>query len=66
MPLDTIADLVNSGNDLVIPGDAERSYLTLIISPGARRPMPPKSSGMSLTTEEINIIKEWINNGAKD
>lgn len=66
VPLDTIADLVNSGDDLVIPGDAERSYLTVIISPGARRPMPPRSSGMSLITEEINIIKEWINNGARD
>lgn len=64
--LDTAADLLAAPNDLVLPGDPDNSYLTIIISPGARRPMPPASSGISLSEDEVNVIKEWIKNGAKD
>jgi len=66
VPLDTMQDLLTSPVDLVLPGDPDNSYLTIVISPGARQPMPPRSTGLTLSTDEINTIKEWIKNGAKD
>ena len=66
VPLDTAQDLLTSPDDLVLPGDPANSYLAIVITPGARRQMPPVSSGLTLTNNEINVIKEWIKNGAKD
>lgn len=66
VPLDTAQDLLTSPDDLVLPGDPDNSYLAIVISPGARRPMPPPRSGLTLTNDEVNVIKEWIKNGAKD
>ena len=66
------ADLVNVPSfqrpvlDRVEPGDAENSYLihklegrTSIVGD----PMPPDDR---LTTEQIDVIKQWINDGAED
>ena len=59
--------LFRSPDDLVVPGDPDNSYLVILVSPGARKPMPPPESGMSpLSPDELNVLKEWIKNGAKD
>lgn len=49
----------------VIPGDAKNSKLIHLISPldGERAEMP--QSGDSLTTAQVETIKEWINEGAR-
>lgn len=60
-------EMINSPLELVIPGNPEESGLVLAVLPDARKIMPPKKSGMAnLKPEEIEIIKQWIANGAKD
>lgn len=59
--------MIDSPLEIVIPGNSEESGLILSTSPNARKLMPPKKSGISpLKPEEIEIIKQWIDNGAKD
>ncbi|MBC7538668.1 MAG: hypothetical protein H7281_07595 [Bacteriovorax sp.] len=65
--LDTADDLINSPLDLVLPGNPDESGLVLAILPTARKIMPPKKTGIVfLNPSEIEMIKEWIANGAKD
>ena len=55
----------NSGEPAIAPGDAESSYLIQLITGNqAGKLMPPKDSGDSLSTEEISILKQWIEAGA--
>jgi hypothetical protein len=50
----------------VKPGDAADSYVYLKVTNTAPSgtQMPPPSTGDSLSTAEINILKDWINEGA--
>ncbi|MDD4975891.1 MAG: hypothetical protein PHY93_16155 [Bacteriovorax sp.] len=65
--LDSAEDLINSPLDLVLPGNPDESGLVLAVLPTARKIMPPKKSGIAnLLPSEIEIIKQWIANGAKD
>ncbi|MBC7539423.1 MAG: hypothetical protein H7281_11425 [Bacteriovorax sp.] len=65
--LNSPEDMINSPLEIVIPGNPDESDLILVVSPDARKIMPPKKSGMaSLKPEEIETIKQWIANGAKD
>jgi uncharacterized membrane protein len=67
IPLSTREDLLNSPLEIVIPGNPEESMLMIVTQAGARKPMPPKSSGITpLTAEQIDIVGRWILNGAKD
>ncbi len=60
----------------VVPGNAEKSILYQKIGPnppfGDRMPLDPKkkrgepSSSKPMTEQEIRIIREWIEGGAKD
>lgn len=64
----SLRSLLDPANSLVVPGDPDKSILVQAVLPGARRPMPPKKGNKysPLTEDEINVIKEWIKNGAKD
>jgi uncharacterized membrane protein len=65
--LDSPEDMINSPLDIVLPGNPDESDLVLVVLPTARKIMPPKKSGItSLKPEEIEIIKQWIANGATD
>lgn len=65
--LATREDLINSPRDIVIPGIPEESGLILDLQEDAIKKMPPPDSGISpVKPEEIDIIKEWITNGAQD
>jgi uncharacterized membrane protein len=67
VPLDTVEAMINSPLDIIIPSNADESGFIIVIKEGARGKMPPPRSGIkSVSAEEIEIIKEWINNGAKD
>ncbi|HQF27982.1 MAG TPA: hypothetical protein PLD36_05145 [Bacteroidia bacterium] len=57
-------DSINFFNYRVIPGDAEHSFLHDRITSATSDYMP--SNSVRLTATEINYIKTWINNGAKD
>jgi hypothetical protein len=57
-------DSINFFSYRVIPGDAEHSFLHDRITSATSDYMP--SNSVRLTASEINYIKTWINNGAKD
>lgn len=66
IPLVTKDDLINSPQEIVIPGNPDDSGLTIVVEPGARKFMPPEDSGITpLTEEERNAIRIWIENGAE-
>ncbi|HWD98040.1 MAG TPA: DUF1553 domain-containing protein [Bryobacteraceae bacterium] len=52
--------------NIVVPGSAKGSLLFARISnPDQNRRMPPPASGHSLTSAQIDLIREWIDQGAK-
>ncbi len=56
---------LDSGERAVVAGDVGQSALIARITatdPGEQ--MPPPDSGKSLTEEQINLLKRWINTGA--
>ncbi len=51
---------------VIVPGDPMQSALyARLINPDTAEVMPPPSSNLSLTKNEIEIIKRWIAQGAK-
>jgi hypothetical protein len=67
--MDNLALIKSSGRakDMVIPGDGANSYLVIKLLP-----KPPKGAQMpifskkKLSEDEINIFRNWIDQGAKD
>lgn len=68
VPLNTPQEMIDSPLEIVIPGNADESGLILSLDwENSTRPMPPKSSGISqVSAAEVEIVKDWINKGAKD
>jgi uncharacterized membrane protein len=67
IPFLTKENFLNSPLDIVIPGNADESDIVLVLLDGARKPMPPQDSGFSrVSSQDLAIIKEWINHGASD
>ena len=51
---------------VLVPGDPLQSAMyTRMVSTDTSEVMPPPSSNLSLTKNEIEIIKKWISQGAK-
>jgi mono/diheme cytochrome c family protein len=64
IPLDRQA-LLDSPLELVLPGNADESGLIIALERKDDKRMPPAKEGYSaLKPEQIQIIREWINNGA--
>ncbi len=67
IPLSKLSDLTESPLEIVIPGNPEESGLVLVLQEGARKRMPPPESGLQpVSKREIEIIEEWIRNGANN
>lgn len=49
----------------VFPGDPDNSPLIQAVLGEERSRMPPENEGAPLTREEIDILKQWIRQGAK-
>lgn len=65
--LNTPEEMIDSPYGIIVPGLPDESGLVLVTLPTARKRMPPPKSGFAtLKPEEIEIVKEWIANGAKD
>jgi hypothetical protein len=64
LSLSSYADLMEGGNSgaIIISGDHINSYLWQRVNDGS---MPP-GSDPDLSTEQVNLIKQWINEGAQD
>ena len=67
--MDNVTLMKSSGKsrNMIIPGDGANSYLIIKLLP-----KPPKGAQMpifskkKLTAEEVDLIKKWIDQGAKD
>ena len=57
---------VDSGGVAVVPGDAENSVLyARLITEDEGEQMPPVDAEKQMSTEEIELIKRWIDQGAQ-
>lgn len=56
--------IAKSRKQSVIPGDPDKSRLIMTMT-GTAKLMPPKKFTPRPTTEEIDLIKDWIKGGAK-
>jgi hypothetical protein len=56
----------NPSEHAIVPGDPEKSFVYLRISSAdTSEVMPPPSSNLKLTADEIATLKKWIQQGAK-
>ncbi len=56
----------NPAEHVIVPGNPDKSYVYLRISSAdTSEVMPPPSSNLKLNTYEIELIKKWIQQGAK-
>jgi uncharacterized membrane protein len=64
----TAQEMIDSPRSIVVENDPDSSELYLSTAPTRRRKfMPPKTSGITpLTAEERDVIRQWIQSGAKD
>ncbi|QDV43748.1 Planctomycete cytochrome C [Stieleria neptunia] len=62
LSLATIDDL--RGNDYVIAGDPESSYLLELVTPSGGQPAAMPKEAQPLSEAEINSLRKWISEGA--
>ena len=65
--LDTVAAMLEGGKRgaVVVPGNAARSLLIGATSGSAGFQMPPEGEGTRLTEPEIQLLRRWIEEGAR-
>lgn len=65
--VDTAAAMIQGGDSgaALLPGDIEESLLLGVLTGSAGFRMPPENDGAALTTEEIELVRQWIANGAE-
>jgi hypothetical protein len=66
--LDTKAGALGGGEDgpVIVPGDSAKSPLyQRIVSTDADEVMPPPKSNLKLSPAQIDLLKRWIDEGAK-
>ncbi len=60
------SDKAGNSKPIVVPGQPESSELYLrITSTDAEQRMPPLDSGNELTEAEVQLLRDWIQQGAK-
>jgi len=63
---DSAVTKLESGRVGIAPGDVANSHIIQrITSQNPDEQMPPKASGKNLTTAEVEILKQWIAQGAE-
>ncbi|MFK7778741.1 MAG: hypothetical protein QM501_11605 [Gimesia sp.] len=65
--IDSYSSLLKGGKHgpALLPGDSKSSRLIRMIKGEAKPVMPPEDSGDKLSPEEIALLVEWIDQGAK-
>ena len=56
---------VSSGEPILVPGEAEGSELFRRLLATDSEKMPPEDSGLALSPAEIELVRQWIDQGAK-
>lgn len=65
--LETREELVDSPLEIVIPGNPDESGIIIAITRSDDKRMPPPDSGIApLTAAEIDAIRRWIAEGARE
>ncbi|MBI1185358.1 hypothetical protein GC194_13890 [bacterium] len=62
--MDGYKNIINTGR--VSPGNASRSKLYTVLISSGERMMPPYSGGGPFTQDQIDLVKKWIDQGAKN
>lgn len=58
--------VLESGGQAVVPGDPEKSLLLkVVVSTDDDQRMPPKKTGKHLTPEQVDLLRQWIRQGAE-
>jgi WD40 repeat protein len=52
-------------DDPVVPGNPDDSYLMTVLTATDKKRMPPKESGDPVPKDKIELIEQWIQQGAK-
>ncbi len=55
-----------AGYKVVIPGSASTSPIVWSVNGSGTKPMPPVSTYPGMTSNQVNGLKVWINEGAKN
>jgi uncharacterized membrane protein len=67
--MDSAAMLIKGGEEgsNIVPGDAAKStvYTSVCLPEADEKAMPPEGKGDRLTAAQQDLIKKWINEGAK-
>ena len=65
--IDSYSSLLKGGKHgpALLPGDSKSSRLIRMVKGEAKPVMPPEDSGEKLNPEEIALLVEWIDQGAK-
>ncbi len=67
IPFETKQQILDSADNIVVPGDPDNSPLVQVLLSNAHKPMPPTQSSITpLTDEQIKVISDWITNGTPD
>jgi hypothetical protein len=56
---------LRKGKAVIVPGDSAASELVRRITADEDERMPPPESNRSLTTKQIDLLKKWVEEGAK-
>lgn len=65
--LETRREVVDSPLEIVIPGNPDESGIIIAITRTDDKRMPPPDSGIPpLTATEIDAIRQWITEGARE
>jgi hypothetical protein len=64
--LDTAALLIQGGDSgpAVVPGNSQESLLITMLTGESGVRMPPEAEGTALTSDQIELVKKWIDEGA--
>jgi mono/diheme cytochrome c family protein len=66
LQLDTEAGALRATDPVIVPGkSAESKLFQRLISTDPDEQMPPPSSNRKLTKEQIDLVRRWIDSGAK-
>ena len=65
--LETRSLMLRGGDSgrILVPGNSRASRLVERITADESERMPPRGEGSGLTREEVNLIRDWIDQGAK-
>jgi len=65
--LDSLPGVLKGSEDgkIVKPGDSAKSVLVHAVALPVKKAMPPKDKGAKLSTEQVSLLRAWIDQGAK-